>query len=524
MYVGVPLSINNNKGKKMAKPTKKDQAQPKAEGVNTMVSVKERPIDRSSFEDAFMNLMSNPSHVDKSFWSFVIAKMQITVGRDVPTAAAGFHDNNYQLYINDIFFDNMTLNERMGVLIHECMHVVLKHLFRKGTRDHQLFNVAADMALNQSIPRDWLPEGAIFPDLFKDEKGKTWKEGLTAEQYYYLLKEEQKKQQQEKDENGDEECDNCQGSGKQPQDEGDQGDGGDQDAEDSDEETDEEGNSDKGKKGTGGDEPQEACEKCGGHGTTPGENGEYKPSNGNPDLTGKEEITIDSHELWNAINEEDEELASQMMEKILEDAQEKSRGNVPANMEEIMKLWKRAPVISWKKVLKKYISSKIGAKQGTIKRRDRRQGHRMDIKGRKTFYDTPEVVVGIDTSGSMSNEEILAGLVEINEVCKLTKSTLKVVQIDTEIKGLEEYDPKKKDFKRRGCGGTYMAAMPQFLMKEKIKGDVLIMISDMYIEDVSTDSIWNKYKTPTLWLSTSGEVPSWSTSTRGHKVMDIKKA
>ena len=376
------------------------------------------------------------------------------------------------------------------------------------------------MGLNQLIKLD-PPEGAIYPNLFKDDKGNAWPDGRTAEQYYYLLKEEQEKQQKEKEDQGkeDEECDNCQGTGKQPQDDGDYGDDGD-DGENSDEEVDQEGNAETGKKGTGGDEP---CEKCQGSGTQPGENGEYKPSNGNPDLTGREEITLDSHELWDAISDEDEELASQMMEKILEGAAEKSRGNTPGNLEELLALWKRPPVISWKRVLKKFVSSKVGAKTGTIKRRDRRQPRRMDIKGKKTFYDVPEIIVGIDTSGSMSDEEILGGLVEINEVARITGSNLNIVQIDTVIQGMDEYNPKQKKFKRRGCGGTDMSAMMRYLLKEKVKYDVLIMISDMFIEDVSSHEDWQKAKKPTLWLNTSGTEVSWAGLKR-HTIMDLAKA
>ncbi len=147
----------------------------------------------------------------------------------------------------------------------------------------------------------------------------------------------------------------------------------------------------------------------------------------------------------------------------------------------------------------------------------------MDIKGKKVFYDQPEVVVGIDISGSMSNEEVFDGLIEIAEVCKVTNSKLKLVQIDTTIRGLEEFDPKKKNFMRKGCGGTYMGAMPEYMMKEKIKCDVLIMISDCYIEDVTQDTIWNKFKAPTLWLNTSGTDTNWD-KWRKHRVIDLAKA
>jgi len=450
--------------------------------------------DRKGFEEAFINMTSSPHYINQSFYSFVIAKMQIMINKSVPTAGVGFVNNNFQMVINPDFFNKLPLEQRIGILIHECDHIILKHIFRKGERDHQLFNVAADIALNQSIPRNMLPEGALYPDSFKDDKGNPWPENLTAEHYYEMAKKEKEKQEQEKqdqDQDGDEEdCDSCGGSGES-------------------EETDENG------------QPKE-CEDCKGSGKQEGQGSGYQPGNGNPNLTGSEEITIDSHELWDNIDENSEELASEMMEKILDQAMEKSRGNAPANIEEMMKLWKRAPKISWKKVLKKFVSSKKGSNVSTIKKRNRRV-RTLGVKGTKVHYDIPEIIVGIDTSGSMSNEEILAGLVEINEVCKLTNSNMKLVQIDTEIKGLEEFDPKKKDFKRRGCGGTYMGAMAAFLNEKKIKHDVLVMISDMYIEDVSTDSNWKAHKKPTLWLNTSGTDVEWK-GTKGHVIYSITDA
>ena len=423
--------------------------------------------DRTGFEDAFQNMMSSPKFVEKSFYSFVIAKMQVTIDKSVPTAGVGFQNNNFHLVINPDFFNPLPLKQRIGILVHEADHILLKHVFRKGTRDHRLFNIACDIALNQYIGKDWLPEGGMFPDSFKDEKGKPWPSNLTAEAYYDLLKEEKDRQEDEKSEKEDQEkCDNPNGSG------------GDQEKEDS--------------------EGGEDSEDSEGEGQEPG-NG-FKPSNGNPNLTGSDEMTLDSHDMWDEMTEADEELAKEMMEKILEDAQEKSRGNLPGNIERILELWKRAPKLSWKKILKRYISSKKGDRVATIKRRNRRI-RTLGVRGKKTSFDTPEVVVGVDTSGSMSNEEIVNGLIEINQVCKLTGSNLKVIQIDTDIKSIEEYDVKKKEFKRNGYGGTYMGAIVEYIKKEKIKMDVLIMISDMEIENLTTDKNWLSFKKPVLWLS-----------------------
>ncbi len=479
--------------------------------MKNLIKPKGPVLDRSSFEDAYMNLMSGDKYIPLSFYSFIIAKMKIDITTKVPTAGAGFYNNTYNLLVNPNFFDTLSIDERIAVLIHECQHVILQHIFRKGERDHKLFNIAADIAINQFI--DNIPEGGMFPKTFE------LPEHLTTEQYYSLLKKEQEKQQQEKDEYEDEngepdDCENCQGSGEQEQDCESCDGSGEQDGEDGEKEPCEDCQ--------GSGKSQEPCEDCQGSGDKPG-TGWPGPSDGKPDLTGNEEHTLDSHEAWDQVNAEDEELAKDQMGRILEDAISKSRGNTPANIEQLMELWRKKPVISWKRVLKRYVASKKGAKINTIKRRDRRLPGRHDLKGKKTHYDQPTVVVGVDVSGSMSDEEIFNGLVEIAEVCKITHSKLKVVQIDTNIQGMEDFDEKAKGFVRRGCGGTYMGEMPKYLVENKVQVDVLVMISDMYIEDVATDTNWGAFKKPTLWLNTSGTDVSWESAKR-HKIMDISQA
>ena len=403
------------------------------------------------FERPFSKMMSNPDYANLSFYSFIIAKMNVQVTDKVPTAGVAWKNRKYNLYINPEFFGTLSDDEKIGVLIHESLHVMLKHNFRQGERDQRLFNIAAEIALNQLINRPAkLPEGAMFPETFD------FKENLTAEQYYELLKQEQQKQEQEK-----------------------------QQAE---------------------------------------ENGEEwnGPSDGKPDLTGSDEMTIDCHDGWgDEMSEDESELARSIMENAIKDAIEKSRGNVPGNLEELLDLWTKKAKISWKKVLKRILSSKKGSKIGTIKRRDRRQPNRKDLKGKKTFYDTPTVVVGIDTSGSMDDSDILKGLAEIKEVCKVTHSDLKLIQIDTEIKEIEDFSEKTKKFNRKGFGGTYMGECPKYIQENKISCDCLIMISDMYIEDVVSDENWNKFKKPVIWLSTSGEKPE---TLKHHQIFDISDA
>jgi hypothetical protein len=115
---------------------------------------------RTIYEETIVNLISSTKYVDLSFYGFIIAKCRVNFDPKFPTCGVHFRDNNFQLTIGGGFAD-WTLQERIAVLIHETRHILGLHMFRKGERDHQLFNVAADVAINQLIQN--LPEGAQFP-------------------------------------------------------------------------------------------------------------------------------------------------------------------------------------------------------------------------------------------------------------------------------------------------------------------------------------------------------------------------
>jgi len=460
-------------------------------------------LARPAFEDSLVNMMSNRKMIDVQFYSFIIAKCKVIFDANLPTAGINFTGTSYNLFIGRAFIE-WTLEERIAVLVHECRHILGGHIFRQGKRDQKLFNVASDVAMNQLINN--LPEGALFPSTFD------WAENLTAEQYYMLAKDEQKKQEEEKqemkdknpDQNGEpEDCDSCGGSGEQ-----DDGNGG-----------------------------QEECEDCKGSGKKGGngkpvfdENGEpWKPADGKPDLTeGSGEQTIDDHSKWEEMDQTDGDLAKSVTNEMIKDAMSSTKGNLPGDMEQILKLWARKAKISWKKELRGILASKTGYKISTIKRRDRRFPKRRDLRGRKSTKDKHEILVCVDTSGSMSDEEVLDGLVEILEVAKVNKTDIKVIQVDHNIQGVEIFSEKNKTFNRKGYGGTWMGAGVEYIMEEKIKADVVIYISDMEIEDVSQDEVWTKfnktYKVPVLWLSSRGVIPDWSTRVKKHKVIDLQKA
>jgi predicted metal-dependent peptidase len=78
---------------------------------------------------------------------------------DIPTAATDGRD----VFYNAEFLGNLSLGELDGVLLHEVLHAALGHVTRRGGRNPQRWNIAADIVVNGLIDEQGieLPGSAI---------------------------------------------------------------------------------------------------------------------------------------------------------------------------------------------------------------------------------------------------------------------------------------------------------------------------------------------------------------------------
>ena len=93
------------------------------------------------------------------------------------------------------------------------------------------------------------------------------------------------------------------------------------------------------------------------------------------------------------------------------------KGKAPKDIEAIIKSYTEKAEISWQQLLKKLIPSLRAGEKKTITRRNRRQPERLDIRGTLP-NNIPEVIVAIDISASMSEEEVYKVMIEILEITK----------------------------------------------------------------------------------------------------------
>lgn len=121
------------------------------------------------------------------FFAHVLGGVERSFGDAVATAGVGVRSGRVVLFVNPTFFLETLRSpaERAAVLKHEVLHVVLRHIVRRGASrpDHTRWNIAADLVVNQLVGKPWkLPEGALLLSMFPGLPA-----GQTVERYYELL-------------------------------------------------------------------------------------------------------------------------------------------------------------------------------------------------------------------------------------------------------------------------------------------------------------------------------------------------
>lgn len=125
--------------------------------------------------------------IQKNLEGYLLANFDLEMVKSlqpVNTAALGYANGRFFIRVCEEFFEKLTQLERVAILRHEIGHYIHTHFSRRGDRDPMLFNVSADMAINQHISN--LPDGCMFPLEDMEEK-------QTAEYYYDELYKQAKK-------------------------------------------------------------------------------------------------------------------------------------------------------------------------------------------------------------------------------------------------------------------------------------------------------------------------------------------
>lgn len=397
------------------------------------------------------------SHV---FYSALLLKLKVeeTKRPDLPTMAT----DGTRLLWNANFVTSIPDSEVRGVLVHEILHCVLRHIWRlkESGFDLEKANRAADYAINLLIV-DFnkevgnsgcsleLPSSALLDEKYRD---------MSFEEIYHALPSEPEPQPND-----------------EPDDDGDQGD-------DSDDQGDDQQDGDDGDQGgsDGGDQPKEGG-KGGGKPQEPMSCGEIHP----PNAFGESDDEQEPYSEIDWVDAAEVAARAQEMSGTESNSIRKLMGTIRASQED------------WRAVLARFVDSKT-SEDFSWQARDRRcqDFYLPDIQSDQLG----EIAVGVDTSGSIySNPGILESFAaEIGNILTLAKpKVLHLLQVDTELKDYQTFEPSDKfELEAIGGGGTRFEPYFTEIEKRALEVKALIVLTDGY---GSFPKVEPDY--PVIWVS-----------------------
>ena len=316
----------------------------------------------------------------------------------IPTAGVSKQGIGMQLTINPQFYSELSEDHRFGLIKHELLHIAFGHLLLRDLySNHKLFNIAADLEINQYILESKLPEGGLllssFPELNLPKKAGTKK-------YYELLEQAQ-----------------------------------------------EDGSS---------------------------------PSLDNimDHMDGNSQHCHSTWEEFDELPEADKKLMQKQIEHQLKEAAEETEkkcGNVPGELAELIeRLMHIEPAkFDWKAYLRRFIGNSSIVYTKKLRRKyNKRYAANPGLKIKFKNH----ICVGVDTSGSVNNDELKEFFSELTHMHK-TGHKITVVQCDTNIRSVKEFNPKA-DWEIHGRGGTSFQPVIDHYNEKKGQYTALIYLTD----------------------------------------------
>ncbi len=347
------------------------------------------------------------------FYGLFLIGLNKTFRSDIPTAGVSKNGIGVQLAVNPEFFDNLNELHRIGLLKHELLHISFGHLImRDKFPNHKLFNIAADLEINQYIDDAYLPEGGITMEMFKDLN----LDARAGTTYYYEKLDEADK---------DGQCQTLQSLLNQ--------------------------------------------------------------------MDGDSQYDHKTWDEFEELTEAEKKLIQKQVEHQLKETAEqteKRRGNIPGELANLISRLRtiEPPSFDWKGYLKRFVGN--SSISYTKKLRRKYNKRYIENPGLKIKFKN-NILVGVDTSGSVSNKELKEFMNELVHMHK-TGHKITVAQCDTQINSVEEFNPRK-DWEIKGRGGTDFQPVIDLFNKKKGVFTALIYLTDgeAYTpEDCPKNTLW----------------------------------
>ena len=118
--------------------------------------------------------------IDQPFFASILLGLSMTEDSSIKTMAT----NGDEIRYNPDFAATLSLAETIFVMAHETMHCVFQHMHRRGAKNHNKYNIAADYIINDLLAKEKIgvmPQGCLF------DSNLVAQGGYTTEGVYKLL-------------------------------------------------------------------------------------------------------------------------------------------------------------------------------------------------------------------------------------------------------------------------------------------------------------------------------------------------
>jgi hypothetical protein len=401
-------------------------------------------------------------HPDTALYSGVMLMGSSSVTDDNITA---YTDGVNKVYGRKFLESIDTDSKVRGLILHENLHIALKHnVFGKNMfmENRKMANLAADFVVNDIIYNitSYTPdkerlvelpnEGAVYDEMFHN-----WS---MREVYRYLKQHAKPNPNKPK------------GKGK-PCDDGEKDDGQ-------------------------------------GQGSTPSPEGTQDSDDWDTvEVNGKtyDISNSDEHDFKEISVDEAKEISEGIDKALREGGILAGRmgGNIPRHINELLK-----PIVDWREELREFVTSSMSGKDEFTWRKMNKRHLANDIYLPSVETEAiGEIVVGIDTSGSIGSKELTEFATELASICGLVQpESVRILWWDTMVHGEQIFKPDEYNnlaslLKPLGGGGTHVSCVSNYIKKKDIKAECVLIFTDGYVE---SDITWD-ITIPTLWMVTMNE-------------------
>jgi len=383
--------------------------------------------------------------LEKPFLGALVLRLPMVLAKDGWCETT--FSNGKKLYYNEHYIDALSPEQTQFALAHEALHCALSHFARRQNRVQHRWDMACDLAINPMLINDGMtpPADALYLRQY---------DNMTAEEIYPCLEDNDNDQERELEQEMKEDSDNNQ----------DEGEGGVGDKEDQHEGDQQKQKSDSAGQGQeDGGVRQENSES--GDGKGKGQRPPEEQGEGEPDpLTPQEIETLSTQ--WQ------QRMASAAMQALTAG---KLGGAMARMVDHLLQ-----PKLPWRMLLARYMTM-IARDDYTYSRPSSRRGDPVIYPSLRSSQ--LNIVVALDTSGSIGDKEISEFVGEVNAIKSQLRAKITLLACDSALaKGapwtFEAWEEFKLPEKFQGGGGTSFVPVFEWADEQDLAPDLVVYFTD----------------------------------------------